>query len=365
MNQPNRQDYEQKLLRLRAFLRERSFDAVLLSRKESTAWLTGGDMTVLRNSDRGVGTLMITAEDAALIARSMDADRIMDEELTGLGIRQITISWRCADPAVYAASLLPGKRIANDEGLPGCEECLAELRTLRLPYTALDLERWNALGRCFDAGMLRAAEQLRPGMTELEAAAILSGELERAGVLPLVILVGSDERIAKYRHPLPSAKQIKSCLMLHAAGTRNGQCAAVSRMLCFGPVPEQLRVDYEYLNQMQAMAFSRLRPGERHGSILEDRMRFLQHLGRADEYEKHFPGADIGYALGSAAPFLENTPVQDTECYDIFLTLTGAKVEELVMAGPQGGSALSSGSWPTKRYTAGEYSCELPVILEK
>lgn len=366
MNHPNPLDFAEKKRRIRAYLAQEGFDAMLLMRRDNFAWATfGGDNTILRNSEQGFGVLVFTMDRVYLVARYMDADRIMDDELNGLDVEKVCFKWFEDDLLPRALQVAGNGRIVSDVPCTGCSMRLEEIRALQLPFTPWEVARWREVGALFDRKFLQAAKKIERGMTEQQAAAILSGCFEEEAVAPVVLLVGGDGRIARYRHPLPSEHRIERVAMIHLVGMKQGLCAAVSRMLSFGPAPEQLERDYDLLNQLQAAAFARLVPGGHHGVILEERKRILREQGRAGEYENHFPGGDVGYYLGSSAPFLEDRPIQDTACYDIYLTLTGSKVEELVMATEGGGKILSQGYWPTKRYRIGSYSCDLPVILEK
>jgi len=364
VNHPNKLDFEEKTRRIRAFLVSEGYDAMLLARRDNFGWMTlGGDSTVVRYSPQGAGVLLITLQRIYLAAQYMDCARIMDDELAGLEVEPVSVFWHEDPPAVRAVKLTPG-RVVSDIPCPGCDARPDEIRALHLPYTQWDIAEWEALGRMFDERFLMTANQVEPGMTEQQAAALLSRSFEEAGVTPAVLLVGSDERLLKYRHPLPSEKRIEKTVLLHLVGLR-GRCAAVTRMVSFGPAPERLLRDYELLNTLQADAFSCLIPGKRHGAVLERRRQLLERAGRSGEYDRHYPGADIDFFLGSPAPFLRDDPVRPTQCYDIYLTLTGCKVEELAMAGAAGARLLSTGFWPTKRYQAGAYSCRLPVILQR
>ncbi len=361
----NPRDFQEKLRRIRAYLEREGFAAMLLARRDSFAWATlGGDNKVLRDTPVGAAVLLCTRDRVYLVAQSMDADRIRDDELAGLPVEPVTLRWYDPPPAAYAASLAGGPVVSDTEA-PGCEARPAALRALHLPYTPWEVQRFEAAGAFFDETFLAAAETLAPGMTERAAAALLAARFEAAGAVPTVLLVGSDERIARYRHPLPSGKPMERTVLLHVVATYGGVCCAVTRMVTFGPAPEALRRDYDLLNRLQADAFSRLIPGRRHGAVLEARKRILEEAGRLWEYGCHFPGADIDYSLGSPAPFLEDREILPTQCYDIYLTVTGCKVEELAMAGPDGARVLSRGPWPTAEYAAGAYRCRLPVILER
>ena len=168
----NPRDFQEKLRRIRAYLEREGFAAMLLARRDSFAWATlGGDNKVLRDTPVGAAVLLCTRDRVYLVAQSMDADRILDDELAGLPVEPVTLRWYDPPPAAYAASLAGGPVVSDTEA-PGCEARPAALRALHLPYTPWEVQRFEAAGAFFDETFLAAAEALAPGMTERAAAAL-------------------------------------------------------------------------------------------------------------------------------------------------------------------------------------------------
>ncbi len=365
MNSVCVEDYEIKKGRVCRFLKEQEYDGVILARRDNFAWFTfGGDNKIFRSSEEGAAVLLITADNVYLFARSMDSDRIMDEELCGLPIRQITLKWYEDDPVRAAAAFIPGGKIAADIRAEGTVYQLPELQRLHIPYTGREIERYHYVGSRCDYLFTETARQIRPGMTEQEIAALLCSNFEREGMVPKVLLVGSDERIAAYRHPLPSGKKVAKTVLLHVASDCFGMHGNITRMISFGEIPRQLYNDYELLCRCQAHTFAMLRPGVRYQEILAVRKKLLAAAGKEFETDLHFPGAVTGYQVGGPEPIINNESVQDTMCYDWFITVTGAKTEELAMARPDGARVLSAaGWWPVKEYQVGDYTCKLPQIM--
>ena len=60
---------------------------------------------------------------------------------------------------------------------------------------------------CRDAGTAieETAEIVEPGMSELEITGALAAETYDRGLAPIVVLVATDERVSRYRHPIPTA----------------------------------------------------------------------------------------------------------------------------------------------------------------
>src|SRR5688500_14967901 len=71
-----------KLGRVRGYLQQAGHAAVLLSRQDNFAWLTGGlDNHVVSGSDVGVASLLVTKDGAFALCDRIEADRLRDEEI--------------------------------------------------------------------------------------------------------------------------------------------------------------------------------------------------------------------------------------------------------------------------------------------
>jgi hypothetical protein len=86
MHTPDKQEFAIKLKRLRAFLSKEGYDAALMGTAANFSWLScGGKNKVLLNTDFGVSVLLVTQERLVCVANTMDARRLAEQELAGLG----------------------------------------------------------------------------------------------------------------------------------------------------------------------------------------------------------------------------------------------------------------------------------------
>ena len=91
-------DAEIKRSRVREYLSQNGFDGLLISTREHFAWVTGGgDSHVVRNSNIGFGTIVITKDKSWLVAHSMDAARLFEEQAAGQGYELVTMRWYDGD----------------------------------------------------------------------------------------------------------------------------------------------------------------------------------------------------------------------------------------------------------------------------
>lgn len=368
MNTPVIKDFEEKKKRLFAYMEQHGYEAAILSLRENFAWFTcGGDNKVLRNTDIGVGVLLITKEQIFLISQYMDLDRIYDDELKGLNIEKVSLKWYEQSPQEKARQMAGNKKLVSDSAIDGSDCKTWDIYWLHYPLTEYEVDRYRTICKDADEILHRVALRIEPGMTEIDIEAELSYEYAKKHMLPKVLLVGSDERIEQYRHPAASYKKVEKTVLLHVAAENKGLHANLTRMLSFGDViSDELYEKYELLNILQAQAMAMTVPGECFSDIFETRKKILIDNGYANEWENHYPGSFTGYFLGSARPFSTGETIKEKMATDYFITLKGAKTEELCISGQKGGELISCGHfWPTKKYEWEKHAYELPIILKR
>jgi antitoxin VapB len=322
--------------RVQTWLRERGLDGVIISRRDHFAWITcGGDNHVLKNSDIGVGHLVITPQKCYLVAHSMDALRLFEEQVPGQGYELVSLHWYHGDPRLAARDLI-GERWAADTPYEGAVEVNRDLSLLHDPLTELELARCRWLGQQVGDILCEIAQSLRPGQSEEEVARNLHVECIKRGIELDVLIVGSDERIFRYRHPLPTDKKIERYVLLHPAARRWGLHANVSRSVYFGKPPGNVERAYRAAATLEAHLLDRLVPGLSFAEILEWQKSQYAELGFVDEWRHHFQGGPTGYVVVDALRHSTAAKVQVNQAFDWFITITGAKVEELVLLSKRG-----------------------------
>jgi Xaa-Pro dipeptidase len=349
--------------RLRTWLDQEGLDGVILSRRDNFAWLTcGGDSHVLKNTEVGAGHLVITADRQYLLAYSMDAARLLEEQAAGQGYELVVLHWYDGDVRRRALDLA-GKRVAADTLFPGAREANLEISHLHDPLTPLEVERCRWLGRAVAAILEDVASELYPGQTEEEIARLLHSRFILEGIELDVLIVGSDERIVRYRHPLPTRKPLERYLLLHPAARRWGLHANVSRSLHFGQPPEAVRLAYQAAATVEARIFALLKPGIRFQDIFEKQKIWYAELGFPDEWQYHFQGGPTGYLVSDGLRHQTDAVVASCQAFDWFITVTGAKVEELGLLTPHGFEVASQGElWPLMQVNTPAGSWNVPAI---
>lgn len=368
MNRADLLDYSEKCARLRKYMKLNGYDYAILARRDNFAWLTcGGDNMIFRSSDVGFGILVVGHDKVTFVAQVMDMDRMYDEDLQGFGMEKAELKWFEASREEKAMQLTTGGKVVSDIPLAGADTKMYDIVRLHFPFTDLDMEKYRKVGSLCDNMLKNVADRIKPGMTEHEIEAEILLEYGKENMTPKVLLVGSDERIAKYRHPSASPKKVEKLVLLHPAADKWGLHANITRMVYFGDkLPKELEEKYDMLNLCEAQAMAMCRPGIRFADILSERKSIFADYGCAHEFDLHYPGATAGYFIGSAQPLLDNEAVVDRMAFDWFITVKGAKVEELSVSSPSGAELLSAtGVWPTKTYYYKGNTYNLPTILMK
>jgi len=355
-----------KEARVRSFLEQNDLDAMLIGRKDNFAWFTcGGNNEVVKPTEAGFAVLVITRDGARMIAHVMDGRRIIDEELNGYDLEYTPVRWYDGQLLEKAALLIRNMRVISDVFCEGATYDPRTIQNMHYPLTDMELQRLKKLGSITDRVLRSIAEEIKPGMREVDVAAMLLSEYTSRGIACDVLLIGSDERVSKYRHPVPSEKPIQRHVLLHPAICGWGLHANVTRQVYFNSVPEEIERRYDAACRIQAASIAQCVPGRRFQDILEVQKRLYEETGYADEWRNHFQGAVTGYILADPTPSLDpHACISANQAYDWFITITGVKVEELsINTGDSREVCSASGQWPTKRYSCDGQVFGLPQIL--
>ena len=336
-----------KLERLREWMRVQDLDGVLISRRDNFAWLTvGGDNHVLKNTETGAGHLLITPDEQTLLAYSMDARRILEEQLPGQRYETLTRRWYEGDPRGLASTLVKG-RLAADTPLPGCEERSLEISRLHDPLTELEIDRCRWLGRQTALLLEALAGWVQPGMSEQQIARQMQAAFTLQGIELDVVIVGSDERVERLRHSLPTNQKVEKYVMVHPAARRWGLHANVCRSISFGKPKEAIRQAYRAAATIETQVLGMLQPGVRFADILQQQKIWYRENGFPEEWREHFQGGPTGYVPADPTRCQTEMRVVANQAYDWFITLPGVMAEELALLTGEGVEVASSGAdWP-------------------
>jgi Xaa-Pro aminopeptidase len=355
-------EFEQRHRQIQSFLAERDLDALLLQRVSSFAWATCGAASYVNTATTfGEATLIITPAGRFVITNNIEATRLEGEErLTEQGWEFRAGPWHKGQDTI--TELTRGLKIGADVPYPGTTDISAEVARLRANLSVEEVERFRTLGRLCAEAMDSAIRAVRPGQTEYQIAGLLANEADSRGAQAIVNLIATDERIFSYRHPLPTDKELERYAMLVLCGRRWGLVCSITRLVHFGPLPDELRRKSEAVAQVDAAFIAATRPGRTLGEIFEVAQGVYAQTGFADEWQLHHQGGPAGYEPREYVATPGSTDLISVgQVYAWNPSITGAKSEDSVLVGEDGNEVLTTiPDWPM--LSVGPE--ERPAILE-
>jgi len=365
MNQ--RAEFEIKIARLRQLLAEKQLDAVLLQRVSSIAWATcGADVHINTAASDGACALVIMPDRHSVVTNTIEAARLENEEGLGEQGWQFEVTpWY--SPENRLAELLEGKRVGCDGLYANGQDLSAELALLRSQLTEPEQERFRKLGKMCAQSMDEAIRMVKPGMTEFEIAGSLSGVTERRGVQAVVNLIGTDERIFQYRHAIPTDKELARYAMLVLCGRKWGLICSITRLVHFGPLPEEVQRKMQAVAAVDAAMIAATRPGSTLKGVFADAQRAYAAQGYPDEWQSHHQGGLAGYeAREITATPNTGQNIWMGQAFAWNPSIKGAKSEDTILVGAHTNEILTAvEGWPMVEVQLGNEVFQRPAILVK
>ena len=237
-------EIEAKHERIAHFLADRNLDALVLGRVANFAWATGGrDGFIMIATEHAGAHLIYTPDEKSLVADRIEMPRFQAEE--GL----VPPEWTPVAPywhvdraqVVHWYTVAQSKRTGADCDIRGAQKLSGDIARLRYQLLPQEIERYRALGQAAAQALESVAHEIAPGMTEHAIASLIAGKAISQGIQAALTLVATDERIFRYRHPIPTAKQLDRYAMLVLCARRHGLICSVSRLVHFGDIPREIQ----------------------------------------------------------------------------------------------------------------------------
>jgi Xaa-Pro aminopeptidase len=295
MNRP--EEWARKLSEVRRWLAKTGAGAVLVEGQGAFAWLTcGGDSHVSLGQQEGCASVLVTLDRVFLLAADNEVARILEEELSPLPLEAVTFPWHQPTLARSLVERVVGSRpVVSDLGQLGFARADPSFAALRFTLLPPEVERYRRLGQDAAEAVETACAEARPGQRERDVAArVVQGCAERR-ILPLVVLVAGDERIARYRHPLPTELAWKRTLLVSLTGRRHGLHASLTRMVSAGDPDAELSARMTAVQRVDAALLLSSRPGISLGEVLARGRAQYAAEGHPGEWELHHQGGLTGY----------------------------------------------------------------------
>jgi Xaa-Pro dipeptidase len=314
--------------RLKELMDRRGLGALLLRRSANFAWYTGGaDNRVDHASPFGVADVLLTPEAELIFTNNIEAPRMREEQTPDFEV--VEHPWY-GDEATAIREVVGDVSVGTDFPLEGALDVSGEVAPLRYVLDADALERYRQVGADAAAAVAEAAGSLQPGTNEREAAANLAAACRRRGLFSSVLLAAADDRIARYRHPIPHGKQIEHRAMLVVSAERGGLYANVTRIVNFDePDAELERRQKACEDVLRRMREEATRPGRTLADAFADSRRFYAEAGFPEEWKLHHQGGMTGYVSREViATPQTRQEIRDGQAFAWNPSITGAKAEE-------------------------------------
>ncbi|MFL5681381.1 MAG: M24 family metallopeptidase [Chloroflexota bacterium] len=324
------EEFQRRLGLVREVIERRAARHAFLSARRNFSWLTAGGVNhIVLATEAGEGGLLVGRDDVVCIAPNIEAPRLADEELDGLGIPVERVDWwQAGGIAAEARRRAGGSLLTDDETEP-------DLEPLRSVLAPLDRDRMAILGREGTAALEAALDALSDGMTEAELVTDLACRL--GDMRAPVLLCAADDRIVKYRHPLPTRNPIRRRVMLILVGERWGLHLAVTRFRELEPPSDDLKGRIEAVTQVQQAIHEATRPGATLGDAFAAGQAAYARAGFPDEWQLHHQGGTIAYrGRERVATPGDPTRIEAGMAFAWNPSITGAKVEETFILAEDG-----------------------------
>jgi antitoxin VapB len=338
--------FNQRIQPLRELMKDKGLDAFVLRRNPNLAWAIAGRAHVPTTIDMACFDLIISHDSATAITNVVEAPRLIAEELPSEVTVQ-TIKWsEGRDP------LLPtGSKVGSDQ--PGADriDLGVEVEMIRASLIDSDLARFQAI--CVDAAVAlgNAMKQVESSDREIDVAGLITHSLWQADLEIAFLGVAGQDRVHKFRHPLPTDAVVGNRVSASICAKRKGLIASVTRIVTFGQVTEQMVSDYTSIFKVEAALLDATVVGKPFSDPINAAIAAYPANGfDADEWTKHHQGGPTGF-LPRDWPANQNSTrlIADNQPIAWNPTGKGWKAEDTIVATDSGVKILTNDpEWPVR-----------------
>ena len=362
-------EVKEKEHRVRDFLQANHLRAVLLKRQANFSWMTGGGVNAIGlATEIGGASLLVTENGKYVLCNNIEAPRMIhEEEVEKLGFTVKTHSWYEDLEAPILRSLVGKGLVASDVFVPDTRLMAEEIARLRYSLTPGEIDRYRWLGKRVSHAVENVAMETRRGEKESEVVGRLCCQLWKDRIDPVGLMVAADDRIRRFRHPIPTERQIERLLMISVNARKGGLIACLTRFVHFGKLPAALREQYEANVFVDCTFMAHTRPGTPARDVLEKGLDAYRARGFAEEWKYHHQGGPIGYQPRDYRVHPE-TPdfVLEHQAFAWNPSIAGTKSEDTILATSNGPEMITPPTaYPTLPMDVAGDRFTRPAILEK
>jgi Xaa-Pro aminopeptidase len=279
----------------------------------------------------------VTPDGEYVLTDTIEAERMRREQTPDLEV--VAHPWY-EDPAPTLRELTGGAPLGVDAAREGAHDVSHEVDELRWVLDEDAMAQYRQVGADAVDAMSEAAATVQPGTHELEAAAALAAACRRRGMNSPVILAAADERIVRFRHPLPDDAVCRARMMLVVCAERGGLYANLTQFVQLDDLDAETQRRMDASERiLRRLREESTRPGRSLAEILDDCKRFYAEEGFPDEWKLHHQGGMTGYASRELVATPDTTyRIRANQAFAWNPSITGGKAEEtflLTESGPE------------------------------
>jgi len=273
---------------------------LLLSSVGSVAWATGGLSTPI---DRVASVdpiwVVLTDHAATLVASSVEIPRLSAEgALDDLGFDLVPAPWYEPDAHRRVAADVVGRPLGEclGEGQDFAVDVTVELVTIRLALGEGEISTLTALGAVAAHAVEDAVRAWDPATSrDCDVASKVQQGLERHGADAVCLIVGGDDRVRQFRHPIMVGARVTQLLMVVVVARFQGLHVALTRIATTSrdaELEQTLRHAEDVHQRVLASSTSTSTWRDAYESLASG----YRDVGQPDAWREHFQGGPIGYA---------------------------------------------------------------------
>jgi antitoxin VapB len=181
----------------------------------------------------------------------------------------------------------------------------------------------------------------------------------------VVNLVAADDRISRYRHPVPTDLKWQKTLMVVVCARREGLIASLTRIVCTRPIPEELKRRTRATAAVNACILDGTRMGTTGAELYRLAARAYANEGFEGEERMHHQGGACGYRTRDwVAHPSSGDIVQPNQAFAWNPSITGTKVEDTCILLENGMEPITStAEWPYIRAKVNSREYLSPDVL--
>ena len=359
----------EKEARVRRFLQQSGLRGVLLKRQANFSWMTCGGVNAIGIATELGGTSLLITENAKyVLSNNIEAPRMIHEEgVEKLGFTVKTHSWYEDLEATILRTLVGKGLVASDVFVPDTRLMAEEIARLRYSLTLDEVERYRWLGERASHAVEKIVMATRRGEKESEVVGRLCRELWKDRIDPVGIMLAADDRIRRFRHPIPTEREVDKFLMVSVNARKGGLIVCLTRFVHFGKVPAALQKQFETNVFVDCTFMAHTRPGTPAREVLQKGLEAYRKRGFPDEWKLHHQGGPIGYQQRDYRVHPGTSDViQENQGFTWNPSITGTKSEDTILATPDGPEMITPPTnFPTISMEVAGVRFTRPAILEK